>query len=112
MASTTLIETLETRTPLPLTYEATGTPPATALFADAATEAAPTASSGPPAEGGWPRSRPSACWALSAPAIAVGVLAEQVARVGEVVVLEAQQAGDRAAGDEAVGEGARHAALA
>ena len=35
-----------------------------------------------------------------------GELAEQAARVGEVVVLEAQQPGDRAAGDEAVGEGA------
>ena len=36
-----------------------------------------------------------------------GHLADQAARIGEVVVLQPQQAGDRAAGDEAVGEGAR-----
>ena len=41
-----------------------------------------------------------------------GELAEQAARVGEVVVLEAQQPGDRAAGDEAVGKGAGDAAFA
>ena len=41
-----------------------------------------------------------------------GELAEQAAGVGEVVVLEAQQPGDRAAGDEAVGKGAGDAGFA
>ena len=62
--------TLETRTPLPLTYEATGTPPAIALFDEGATEGAPIESSGAPNEAGVPRSRPSACCALSWPVIA------------------------------------------
>ena len=68
---------------------------------------APIDSSGAPMALGVPRSRPSACWALRLAGDRRGQLAEQAARIGEVVVLEAQQAGDRAAGDEAVGEGAR-----
>ncbi len=65
-----MIETLETRTPEPLTYDATGTPPAIALFDDGATDAAPIESSGAPGPGGWPRSTPSACCWLRLPAIA------------------------------------------
>ena len=38
-------------------------------------------------------------------------LADQAARIGDVVVLHPQETGDRAAGEEAVGEGARGRAL-
>ena len=96
--------TLETRVPLPFTYEATGTPPAIALFDEGRTSGAPVDSSGAPAAAGVPWSRPSACCEFMAPAIDAASWPSRPRASGNVVVLHAQQAAHRAAGNEAVGQ--------
>jgi hypothetical protein len=95
-----------------LTYDATGTPPACALFDDGATDAAPTGEQRRARARGLAEVEAERLLGVEAAGDRRGELADQAARIAEVVVLHAQEAGDRAAGDEAVGKGARRAALA
>ena len=78
----------------------------------AAPSGAPIESSGAPAAAGVPRSRPSACCEFMAPAIAAASWPSRPRASGMSWFCTRSRPLDRAAGDEAVGEGARRAAVA